>query len=44
MQVTAEPCITLLGVLRDQLGLTGAKLVATAAHAAPARFILTAAP
>ena len=27
MQVTAEPRVTLLGVLRDQLGLTGAKLV-----------------
>jgi xanthine dehydrogenase YagT iron-sulfur-binding subunit len=26
-QVTAEPHVTLLGVLRDQLGLTGAKLV-----------------
>src|ERR1700756_3359976 len=27
MQVTAEPRVTLLGVLRDQLGLTGTKLV-----------------
>ncbi|MGZ6242085.1 MAG: (2Fe-2S)-binding protein [Candidatus Binataceae bacterium] len=27
VQVTAEPCVTLLSVLRDQLGLTGAKLV-----------------
>jgi aerobic-type carbon monoxide dehydrogenase small subunit (CoxS/CutS family) len=27
VQVTAEPRVTLLGVLRDQLGLTGAKLV-----------------
>lgn len=27
LQVTAEPRITLLGALRDQLGLTGAKLV-----------------
>ena len=44
MQVTVEPRVTLLGALRDQLGLTGAKLVCDRGACGACTCISTARP
>lgn len=41
-EIEADPRVTLLDALRDHLGLTGSKRVATTGNAAPARSSPTA--